>query len=148
MSRNRSADRRAEVAAAAWRELFDFFVRTRAQRDRALGQLGLTPNDARALATLEPAEGVRMSDLAAAWGTDPSNATWAVSRLEQRGLVEREPLKSDRRVKMARLTKRGRDVRERLQGALYEPPPELEELDLADLETLRAILERTRQRRA
>ena len=144
MARGEGGQAKAALGAAAWRELFDFFVRTRRHRDLALSKLGLTPNDARALATLDSSEGMRMSDLAALWGTDASNVTWAVTRLEERGLVEREPLESDRRVKIARLTRRGRELRERLQRAMYEPPRELDQLSAEDLESLRTIFERTR----
>ena len=83
-----SRDKKA-LAARAWRGLFDFFVSTRAQRDKALERLDLTPNDARALSSLRADEGKTMRSLAAEWGTDASNVTWVVDRLEEHGFAKR-----------------------------------------------------------
>jgi DNA-binding MarR family transcriptional regulator len=128
------------VAGEVWRRLFEFFMGTRWQRDEALQRLGLTPNDARALHTLDPKEGKPMRVLAAAWGTDASNATWVVDRLERKGLVERRPAAHDRRVKLVVLTARGVKTRDELLRAFQEPPPELLTLDREELDTLRELL--------
>src|SRR5215472_12598552 len=96
-----------QIAAEAWRLLFDFVILTGPQRNRVLGQLGLTPNDARALGTLRPGEQRSMRSLAEAWACDASNATWMVDRLEQAGLAERRPRAGDRRVKLVSLTPAG-----------------------------------------
>jgi hypothetical protein len=40
------------LARRVWALMFDFFISTRAQRDRALARHSLTPNDARTLAGL------------------------------------------------------------------------------------------------
>ena len=83
-----------------------------------------------------------MHSLAEAWTCDASNATWMIDRLEQRGLVERRPVAGDRRVKKVVLTPLGVETKAALREALYEPPPELLELSLADLEALRDALEK------
>lgn len=49
----------------------------------------------------------RMSDLAIAFGVDPSNITYRVRRMESRGLVERDTCSTDGRVVYARLTDDG-----------------------------------------
>ncbi len=130
---------RGPTARESWRALFAFFAKTRPQRDRVLERLGLTPNDARALSELDPRDGKMMRTLAAAWGTDASNATWVVDRLEERGLVRRESAPRDRRVTLVRLTAKGARVKAALARGMEEPPPELEQLDAAELKALHAI---------
>jgi DNA-binding MarR family transcriptional regulator len=123
------------LAGEVWRHLFNFIIRTRAHRDRALEQYGLTPNDSRALFSLER-EGRPIGDLAAEWKCDPSNATWIVDRLEKAGLAERTPDAADRRVKRVSLTSKGVKTKQTLSEQLYDPPSELLALERADLERL------------
>jgi DNA-binding MarR family transcriptional regulator len=123
------------LAAEVWRHLFDFIIRTRAHRDRALERYGLTPNDSRALFSLD-ADGRPIGELADAWACDPSNATWIVDRLERAGFAERRADTADRRVKRVALTRKGVKVQQALQAELYDPPHELVELDRGDLEAL------------
>jgi DNA-binding MarR family transcriptional regulator len=127
----------AGLAAEAWRLLFDFFLLTRPQRDRALDRLGLTPNDVRAMATLASGEGHTMGTLAEAWSCDASNATWMVDRLEKRGLAERRAQAGDRRVKRVVLTAAGLKAKAELLRSVYEPPPELLAMPRATLLALR-----------
>jgi DNA-binding MarR family transcriptional regulator len=68
--------------------------------------------------------------------------TWLVDRLEERGLVERQTLPSDRRVKSIALTPRGVEVRTLILDKLFEPPEELVGLDVATLEALREQLQK------
>lgn len=135
MGRRPSARHRAR-AAAVWRRLFDFFIATSAQRQRVLAELDLTPNDSRALHTLDAREGRTMRSLADEWACDASNATWIVDRLEARGLAERREKPGDRRVKLVVLTAAGVLTRDRLRERMYEPPPELLALSAAALRTL------------
>ena len=128
---------KAALAAEAWRLFFDFFLLTRPERDCALQDLELTPNDARALGMLDPLHGRTMRSLAEAWGCDASNATCMVDRLEERGLAERRMAPDDRRVKMVVLTAEGVRTRTALIEAIYKPPPALVELPRASLEALR-----------
>lgn len=131
---------RSTLAAEAWRRLFQVFLSTRWQRDEVLTRLELTPNDSKALASLDPDVGRSMRVLADEWGTDASNATWVVDRLERKGLAERRTPPEDRRVKLVVLTPRGVEVRDEIQRAFYEPPPELLNLDDDELRTLSALL--------
>lgn len=130
------------LAAEAWRPLVEFFFKTAKHRSRVLGRYGLTPGDARALASLEPGEGRPMGILAEEWTCDASNATWMVDRLEERGLAERKASPTDRRVKLVVLTPLGRKIRAAIMEGMYEPPPELLRLDRVDLEALRDALAR------
>jgi len=135
----RRADKNA-LAARAWSRLFDFFISTRGHRDETLERFALTPNDSRALHTLDPTEGKPMRMLAEAWGTDASNATWVVDRLERLGLAERRTIASDRRVKLVILTARGLKARDEIMRAFHEPPPELLTLDRRELRALGELL--------
>ena len=136
---SRSADK-APIAARAWRRLFDFFISTRGHRDETLERFGLTPNDARALHSLDVSGGKPMRALAETWGTDASNATWVVDRLERLGLAERRADATDRRVKLVTLTSRGVSSRDEIMRAFHQPPQELLALDRRDLTALDEIL--------
>ena len=124
------------LAAEVWRRMFDFFVSTSESRQRVLAELDLTPNDSRALHTLDAREGRTMRSLADEWGCDASNATWIVDRLEARGLAERRPRPGDRRVKLVVLTGAGVKTRDRVRAAMYEPPLELVGLPVTALRAL------------
>jgi DNA-binding MarR family transcriptional regulator len=132
---SRSAGDRA-LAAEVWRSLFDVFVSTRWQRDAVLTRMELTPNDAKALNTLDALEGKPMRALAQAWGTDASAATWVVDRLERKGLAERRAQPGDRRVKLVVLTPLGVRTRDEILRAFHEPPAELLALSRAELQSM------------
>jgi len=128
---------KSSLAADVWRELFDFIIATADHRSRVLEQLRLTPNDSRALGSLDPERGRTMRSLAEEWGCDASTATWIVDRLAKRGLVERRSAPKDRRVTLVALTARGVKTRARMVRGVYEPPPQLERLTSDDLIALR-----------
>ena len=132
----RTSNKKA-LAAEAWEPFARFFFETAKHRQRVFADRGLTPNDARALFVLDGTRGRSMSELADEWLCDASNATWIVDRLEERGLAERRTMPTDRRVKLVVLTPKGSRTREEMFRKLYEPPPELLELDREDLEALR-----------
>jgi len=128
---------KSSLAADVWREIFDFIIATTDHRSRVLERLRLTPNDSRALGSLDPERGRTMRSLAEAWGCDASTATWIVDRLEKRGLVERRSAPKDRRVTLVALTARGVKTKARMVRGVYEPPPQLEQLTNDDLIALR-----------
>jgi DNA-binding MarR family transcriptional regulator len=132
-----SAQTKAAVAEEAWRAIFDFIVATAPERNRAIGESSLTPNDARALTSLSQKPGRTMGSLAEEWKCDASTATWIVDRLEAKGLAARRPHPTDRRVTLVVLTPLGVRTKARQMAKVYVPPKELLELDLADLVRLR-----------
>ncbi len=138
---------KAALAAEAWRAIFDFIVATAPQRNRYIGESGLTPNDARALSSLTASSGRTMGSLAEEWKCDASTATWIVDRLEAKGLVERRPHATDRRVKLVVLTPRGSRTKAKQMERMYIPPRELLDLDLDDLVTLRSAVAKLATRR-
>ena len=125
-----------------WQTLFDLLIRSAPRRTASLARRGLTPNDSRALFSLDARIGRSMRSLADEWQCDPSNATLIVNRLEELGLVSRQPLVNDRRVKLVALTRKGEKARAELLEEFHEPPPEFDALDRADLEALGRIAAR------
>ena len=103
-------------------------------------ELGLHPGQAIVVRLL--AEPRPMGELAEAMHCDNSNITGIVDRLEERGLVERQPADYDRRVKLIALTSDGKDLREELNRHVAEPPEALTRLSEDDQRTLRDILRR------
>lgn len=131
---------RGALAGRVWRAMFDVLMKSAPLRTRALARRGLTPNDSRALFSLDLGQGRTMRALADEWRCDPSNATWIVDRLETLGLAERRSLPADRRVKLVALTPKGARTRAALMKDFYSPPPELAALPGHDLEALERIL--------
>jgi DNA-binding MarR family transcriptional regulator len=130
----------AMLARRVWRAMFDYLVKSAPRRTRALARRGLTPNDSRALFSLDAQQGRSMRSLADEWECDPSNATWIIDRLETLGLAERRGVANDRRVKLVALTPKGARTRSSLMKAFYQPPPELAALEREDLEALERAL--------
>jgi DNA-binding MarR family transcriptional regulator len=103
-------------------------------------EFGLHPGQAIVVRLL--AEPRPMGELAEAMHCDNSNITGIVDRLEERGLVERQPAEYDRRVKLIALTPDGTHLREALNTRVAEPPEALTRLSAEDQRTLRDILRR------
>jgi DNA-binding MarR family transcriptional regulator len=122
-----------------------FFEIGMAQRTRVgaeLGQLGLSFAQAHALRMLEPDEPLPMSALAERLFCDASNVTGIADRLETRGLVRRESLAGDRRVKALTITPSGMKLRRQVMELMSQPPDAIAALSDADQRALRDILAR------
>ena len=89
-------------------------------------------------------EAVPMRDLAGRLHCDPSNVTFLADRLEERGLIERRPDLSDRRVKLLALTTAGLAVRTRIVQAAATRSP-LARLSPADQQRLCRLLDKCLQ---
>ena len=133
---------KAAIAAEAWGALLDLTMGQRARFFGILQEFGLTPGDLRALSALDQQTPRPMRTLAQVWACDPSNVTWIIDRLERRGLVERQMLASDRRVKTVALTPLGASTKAELFTRLHEPPADFLALDRATLQALRDALAR------
>jgi DNA-binding MarR family transcriptional regulator len=138
----RASATKAVKAREVWTRLFEFFMSTRAQRDRVLERHDLTPNDAKAMSALELGAGRTMGSLAEEWACDASNATWMVDRLEKRGLAQRGSQAGDRRVKLVSLTSKGAQLKKKVQLEMAAPPPEILSLDDEALDALGDALAR------
>ena len=96
----------------AWRALIEFCGRLLDGMDADVARFGLTGPDYEVLVHLSEAQedGLRMSELASRVLVSKSRLTYRVDRLEERGLVVREPCETDRRGFIARLTPAGLDM--------------------------------------
>jgi DNA-binding MarR family transcriptional regulator len=110
---------------------------------RICAELGLSPPLLKAfvhLGTIDDDGGLRMSDLAESWGCDASYVTTLADGLQERGLAERRPHPTDRRVKTIVLTPEGRVQRERALELLSEPPSAFGALSATEQRQLRDLL--------
>src|SRR5262245_5915454 len=128
------------LARRVWQAMFEVLTRTAPARTTSLARRGLTPNDSRALFSLDPRSGRSMRSLADEWQCDPSNATWIVDHLEELGLAQRQAVLHDKRIKLVVLTRKGVKTREELLEEFHQPPPEFGVLQRAELEALDRVL--------
>jgi DNA-binding MarR family transcriptional regulator len=126
----------------AWRTLLDllFSGQVHGCMQKACGAVGLSPGALKTLFKLQPGEGIPLRDLADHWGFDASYVTSLADALEERGLAERRPHPTDRRIKMLVLTDKGVEARERAQQLLEEPPPSFAALTVAERRQLRDLV--------
>jgi DNA-binding MarR family transcriptional regulator len=132
------------VAADTWRLMLECSMAQFGRTSGILHRQGLTPGHMKLLLQLDQDEGRAMGTLAQSFRCDASTMTWLVDRLEERGLVERRMLPTDRRVKAVALTPDGAKVKAELADRLYDPPDEILSLDREALEGLRSALTKVR----
>jgi DNA-binding MarR family transcriptional regulator len=137
--------RKKAIATDVWRLVLECSMSQFGRASGILQRLGLTPGHMKLLMHLEEGDARAMGSLAQSSGCDASTMTWLVDRLEERGLVERRMLPSDRRVKAVALTRRGVEMKARMTERLYEPPAALLNLDREALEEVRAALAAVRE---
>lgn len=112
---------------------------------RVCVELGLSPPLLKALLHLaadHDGTGMRMGDLAEHCGCDASWVTTLADGLQERGLAERRPHPTDRRVKTLVLTDAGRARREQALELLSEPPSAFGVLTRAEQRQLRDLLQK------
>jgi MarR family transcriptional regulator, organic hydroperoxide resistance regulator len=88
-------------------------------------------------------EPMSMSALADRLGIDASYVTTIADQLEERGLIERQPHPTDRRIKSLALTAEGRRLREELADELWVEVPVLDALSADERRELSRLLSRT-----
>jgi DNA-binding MarR family transcriptional regulator len=133
---------RLSPAHEAQKYFFELGMVQRMKVGEKLAELGLSFSQAHALRLLDPDEPMPMSALAERLFCDASNVTGIADRLEARGLVERQSLAGDRRVKALTITPTGMELREQVRELMSEPPDAIAALSDADQRTLRDILAR------
>src|SRR3954470_1069329 len=138
----------APAATETWSLLVELLQGQRQRWLEAVGEAGLRPGQAQLLRALDSEQPTPMRQLACVMRCDPSNVTGLADRLEERGLVERLPDPSDRRVRALALTAEGTRVRDEFVSRLMEPPEEIASLPAADQRALRDALRRALGRRA
>ena len=133
----------SDAAREVWLLMTDVVLDNTRRREVA-DALGMSFGRTRAIRRLARRP-MSMRELAEAMGIDPPNATVLVSDLEAQGLVRRRPHPTDVRAKLVEATRKGKALARRADAILATPPPALSALGRDDLETLRRILETSRQ---
>jgi DNA-binding MarR family transcriptional regulator len=87
-------------------------------------------------------EPMSMSGLAERLGIDASYVTAIADQLEERGLIERQPHPTDRRIKSLVLTDEGRRMRDQILVELWTTVPILDGLTDPERQELRRLLDR------
>lgn len=108
--------------------------------DAKLAELHLTLPQAMLLCQLGDA--LPMNEAAGKLHCDPSNVTGIVDRLESRGLIERQQVMTDRRIKQLVLTPGGRRLRRRVETILSAAPG-VSDLPAPDQAALLKLLNRS-----
>lgn len=75
---------------------------------RRIAHLGLTPDQFTVMRTLLENEGITQRELTELMSSDPNTVASLLERMEQAGLVERQPHEKDRRARWLRLKPRGK----------------------------------------
>jgi DNA-binding MarR family transcriptional regulator len=108
-----------------------------------LAAIDLQPPLFRVMNVVDAAEGLSQQAIGEAIQAPASRMVAIVDELEQRGLVERRPHPSDRRVRAVHLTAAGRKLLAKGRGIAAEHESELTKgMSKADRERLRALLRR------
>ncbi len=113
--------------------------RARADFADVVGELGLTPLQARAVLFLEQPTAMRA--LADHLSCDASSVTGLADRLEELGVLERVPAQ-DRRVKLLQLTSRGTAMRTDLAERVASGSTVTAKLNSAERDRLAALLDK------
>jgi DNA-binding MarR family transcriptional regulator len=108
--------------------------------NQAAAAAGLSPVSAWALVQLDPDSPISQKELAARLRCNPSTVVDPTDRLEDAGLVIRQPNPADRRVKVLVVTPRGRRVRDELIERLFEPPEAFRRLPAREQTRLRDVM--------
>jgi DNA-binding MarR family transcriptional regulator len=106
----------------------------------AAGRFDLTPIQAKVLVLAK--RPTPMHQIADRLGSERSNVTGIIDRLEARGLVERQPDDRDRRIKNVALTPAGQETARNFQRALQFAAEPLAGLTTAQRTQLRDLLRR------
>ena len=102
--------------------------------------VGVPPSLIKTLIHLSPDEPKPMRDLAERWGCDASYITGLIDGLEERGMAERRPHSTDRRIKTVVLTPDGAKAREQVLEMMWQPPQSFSALSGAEACQLRDLL--------
>lgn len=123
-----------------WALVVESFGEWEARMNEGAAAVGLSPVAAWALVQLDPDHPISQKELASRLRCNPSTVVDATDRLEQSGLVTRQPHPSDRRMNVLVVTPRGRQVRDELIESLFEPPEALLRLPAREQARFRDVM--------
>jgi DNA-binding MarR family transcriptional regulator len=123
-----------------WAVVVESFGGWEERMNEAAAAAGLSPVSAWALVQLDPDDPISQKELAARLRCNPSTVVDPTDRLEQNGLVLRQPNPADRRVNVLIVTPRGRQTRDELIDRLFEPPAAFQQLTTEEQARFRDVL--------
>jgi len=123
-----------------WALVVESFREWEGRVTAAAAAAGLSPVSAWALVQLDPEHPISQKELAARLRCNPSTVVDPTDRLEQSGLVVRQPNPADRRVNVLVVTSRGTQVREELIERLFEPPGAFRQLPVREQTRFRDVM--------
>ena len=129
----------SQNAVRAWTLLFEFLEGERPRMIQTCQSVGVTLVELGVLKTLVTQGTQGMQELS--YYHDKSTITRVVSRLVERGLVERRENPADRREKLVELTAEGTALANHILGILRTPPEALSSLSTTDQAHLVEVLE-------
>jgi len=132
--------RYGSLAHQLWALVVESFGEWERRLDEASAAAGLSPVSAWALVQLDPERPICQKELAARLHCNPSTVVSPTDRLEERGLVVRQPNPADRRVNVLVVTPGGVRVRDELVASLFEPPEAFRRLPPGEAERFREVL--------
>jgi DNA-binding MarR family transcriptional regulator len=127
-------------AEEMWALVIEALAGWEARANTAAAEVGLSPVSAWALVQLEPGASISQKELAARMKCNPSTVVDPTDRLEEAGLVIRQPNPNDRRVNVLVVTPRGVKVRKKLIARLLEPPGAFKRMPAADQARFRDVM--------
>jgi DNA-binding MarR family transcriptional regulator len=136
----RPSDATARENAALVDQLWLVTRRVWEDAEKRLAPSGLTMKHSWALHALD--EPISMRGLAERLGIDASYVTAIADQLEDRGLIERRPHPTDRRIKSLALTDEGRRVRDQILIDLWTAVPILDGLTGPERRELHDLLDK------
>jgi DNA-binding MarR family transcriptional regulator len=108
--------------------------------------LGLSLREAQTVWLLGALPPPSTKQLAQQLDIDPANASTLVTRLSQRGLVDRAPAPDDRRRRVLTLTEEGREVWDRLRACMAQRGPTFGRLTPDELVAFRDLVRKVSPR--
>ena len=119
-------------AQELWALVIESLAGWEERMNEAAAAADLSPVSAWVLVQLDPDHAISQKELAARLRCNPSTVVDPTDRLEDSGLVIRQPQPADRRINFLTVTPKGRQVRQMLVRRLFEPPQALRRLAAAD----------------
>jgi DNA-binding MarR family transcriptional regulator len=123
-----------------WAVVVESFGGWEERVNSAAAAAGLSPVSAWALVQLDPDNPISQKQLAARLHCNPSTVVDPTDRLEQNGLVIRQPNPADRRVNVLVVTPTGKQVRDGLIDRLFEPPEAFRRLSAREQARFRDVM--------
>ena len=118
-------------------------MRSKRQMAAIMEKKNMTPVQGMFLSVFDDKTAISMNYLAHLMGCDASNITGLVDRLDSQGIIERVADPKDRRIKLIKLSEKGRKYRKNMLESLSEAEAaDMQKLTTAEQEQLKRIIDK------